>query len=126
MNTWKTIQKFLIKSLTIVVLIAGFTISFAGQYTAIAQANNPKADQYAAEGKAQYEIEEGYDQLHNPHSAMTEKSDYAEERVEAGAESSLMQNVREKLNLDEPLPEDTKKFFRQVQGKEPIENESRP
>lgn len=32
------------------------------------------------------------------------------------------ENLVEKLNLDEPLPPETKKFFRQIQGKEPIDN----
>lgn len=36
---------------------------------------------------------------------------------------SAAQQVKEKLNLDEPLPEDTKKFIRQLRGEEPIENE---
>jgi hypothetical protein len=31
-------------------------------------------------------------------------------------------NVVEKLNLNEPVPESTKKFVKQVQGKEPIES----
>lgn len=35
-------------------------------------------------------------------------------------------SVVDKLNLDEGLPRSTKKFIRQIQGKEPIENETRP
>jgi len=35
------------------------------------------------------------------------------------------EDVKEKLNLDEPVPESTKKFFRQLKGEEPIENEDR-
>lgn len=39
---------------------------------------------------------------------------------------SAVENIKEKLNLDEPIPEDTKKFFRQVQGKEDISNDNHP
>lgn len=36
------------------------------------------------------------------------------------------ESIKEKLNLDEPIPADTKKFFKQIQGKEPIVNERIP
>jgi hypothetical protein len=36
------------------------------------------------------------------------------------------ETVREKLNLDEPLPEGTKLFFKQVQGKDVEVKEARP
>ncbi|MGF1478702.1 MAG: hypothetical protein ACFB4I_04350 [Cyanophyceae cyanobacterium] len=51
------------------------------------------------------------------------------ENAAQGTKNSLKEaseNVSEKLNLDEPIPADTKKFFRQIQGKEPIENERVP
>jgi len=43
------------------------------------------------------------------------------ESIKEGAE-----NVKEKLNLDEPLPEGTKKFFKQVQGEDVEINEPKP
>lgn len=42
-----------------------------------------------------------------------QSKDQAEE-----AGGGLIDTVREKLNLDEPLPEGTKAFFKQVQGKD--------
>lgn len=41
--------------------------------------------------------------------------------LEAGAE-----NVKEKLNLDEPLPEGTKLFFKQLKGEDVEVNEPKP
>lgn len=38
----------------------------------------------------------------------------------------LLENIREKLNLDEPLPESTKLFFKQVQGEDVEVEEPRP
>ncbi len=36
------------------------------------------------------------------------------------------ESVSEKLNLNEPVPQSTKKFFKQIEREEPIENETRP
>jgi hypothetical protein len=36
------------------------------------------------------------------------------------------ENVRDKLNLDQPLPESTKKFFKQVQGEDVDIHEQAP
>ncbi|GEM_PF-2146382 len=43
-----------------------------------------------------------------------------------GTLKSAADNVREKLNLDEPLPDSTKAFFKQVQGEEGLLEEPRP
>jgi len=43
------------------------------------------------------------------------------ESIKEGAET-----VKEKLNLDEPLPEGTKKFFKQVRGEDVEVNEPKP
>ncbi len=40
------------------------------------------------------------------------------------AEASAPQSIQEKLNIGEPVPESTKKFFKQVQGEEVETNES--
>jgi hypothetical protein len=48
------------------------------------------------------------------------------QRSEQASEQSADENVREKLNLDEPIPESTKKFFKQIQGKEPIIDKTEP
>jgi hypothetical protein len=57
-----------------------------------------------------------------------EASSYQVDRTNDNAENlvdnsqnkleSIADNIREKLNLDEPTPSSTKKFFKQVQGKE--------
>jgi hypothetical protein len=36
------------------------------------------------------------------------------------------ENISEKLNLDESVPNSTKKFFKQIQGKEPIIDKTEP
>ena len=40
------------------------------------------------------------------------------------AEASAPQSIQDKLNIGEPVPESTKKFFKQVQGKEVETTES--
>ena len=54
--------------------------------------------------------------------------DKAEEAGEGFAESlkDAADTVREKLNLDEPLPESTKDFFKQIRGEEVTIEEPRP
>lgn len=42
------------------------------------------------------------------------------------SEGGLFENIKEKLNLDEPLPESTKDFFKQVQGEDVQVEEPRP
>ena len=42
------------------------------------------------------------------------------------SEGGLFDTIREKLNLDEPLPESTKLFFKQVQGEDVEVEEPRP
>ena len=42
------------------------------------------------------------------------------------AGEGLFSNVKEKLNLDEPLPNSTKAFFKQVQGEDVEVEEPRP
>lgn len=41
-------------------------------------------------------------------------------------ENDDSESVSEKLNLNEPVPQSTKKFFKQIEREEPIENETRP
>ncbi|MDX2214383.1 MAG: hypothetical protein SFY66_13920 [Oculatellaceae cyanobacterium bins.114] len=56
------------------------------------------------------------------------RSEQTKARSEAADNNGggLLENVREKLNLDEPLPESTKDFFKQIKG-EPVEiEEPRP
>lgn len=54
-----------------------------------------------------------------------EKAEEAEEGL-MGTLKDAADTVREKLNLDEPLPESTKAFFKQVQGEEGLLEEPRP
>ncbi len=39
---------------------------------------------------------------------------------------SVTKTIVEKLNLDEPIPDSTKKFFEQVKGEAPIEDTTHP
>lgn len=75
-----------------------FTVSF-GLFSfaeaAIAEPSTPEA--------AQYEVDEGYSQLQKPHQEMLEKAENAEQRVE-GQEKSYFEKLKERLNLDEILP----------------------
>lgn len=51
------------------------------------------------------------------------RSQQAETQADFEAEN---ETISEKLNLDEALPRSTKKFFEQIAGDEPIDNETRP
>lgn len=44
----------------------------------------------------------------------------------AGSLKDTAENVKEKLNLDQPLPESTKAFFKQVKGEDVTVEEPRP
>jgi hypothetical protein len=48
------------------------------------------------------------------------------ERSEQAAEETADEDIAEKLNLDESVPKSTKKFFKQIQGKEPIIDKTEP
>jgi hypothetical protein len=48
------------------------------------------------------------------------------ERSEQAAEDTANEDIAEKLNLDESVPKSTKKFFKQIQGKEPIIDKTEP
>jgi hypothetical protein len=48
------------------------------------------------------------------------------ERSEQAAEDTANENIAEKLNLDESVPKSTKKFVKQIQGKEPIIDKTEP
>jgi hypothetical protein len=39
---------------------------------------------------------------------------------------SVTKTIVEKLNLDEPIPDSTKKFFEQIKGEAPIEDTTHP
>jgi hypothetical protein len=47
-------------------------------------------------------------------------------RSEMASQDSSDENLPEKLNLDEPVPDSTKTFFKQIQGKEPIIDKTEP
>jgi hypothetical protein len=47
------------------------------------------------------------------------------QKAEQGLKGAA-ENVREKLNLDEPLPESTKDFFKQIRGEDVTIEEPRP
>ena len=93
------------------VLITGFTFAnFGNQAQAWADTLTPEASSYSVDETSE-EVKLGAKE--------TAKS-------AGNAVGKTTENVKEKLNLDEPIPSDTKKFFRQLQGKEPIVNERMP
>ena len=115
-TSWLTIIK---RTLTIVLvqvaLFAG-TVGIASQQ-ALAEAVTPEASSYQVDKTAQ-EVRVGAE------SAKNKAKNAVQNTGEAVKKNS--EEVKEKLNLDEPVPSDTKKFFRQITGKEPIENERIP
>lgn len=50
----------------------------------------------------------------------------SEEAAEKRGRRIAEGNLEDKLNLDEPLPESTKKFIKQIKGEEPISNDTHP
>jgi len=55
-----------------------------------------------------------------------EATDYQVQENTQDSGGSLIDTVREKLNLDEPLPQSTKTFIKQVQGEDVQAEEPRP
>lgn len=117
MNTkWLMIKRTLTVILVQVALLSGLTFGIASQ-PATAETITPEASSYQVD-KTATDVKLGAESVKNKTKAA------AENTGEALKETT--ENVKEKLNLDEPVPSDTKKFFRQLQGKEPIENERIP
>ena len=117
MNTgWLTIIK---RTITVVLVQVALLIglsSIATQQT-LAETITPEASSYQVDKTAQ-EVRLGAE------SVQDKAKNVAENAGESIKETS--EKVKDKLNLDEPIPSDTKKFFRQIQGKEPIVNERIP
>jgi hypothetical protein len=70
----------------------------------------------------------GY-QVNQPVNQSRGLSERTPSQPENGAIESIQDvadNIREKLNLDQPLPESTKDFFKQVQGEDVVVEEPRP
>lgn len=58
----------------------------------------------------EYQVDRSNSQVHINSAQSTDQAE--------AAGGGLIDTVREKLNLDEPLPQGTKAFFKQVQGKD--------
>jgi hypothetical protein len=48
------------------------------------------------------------------------------ERSELASQDNNDENLQEKLNLEEPVPDSTKTFFKQIKGEEPIIDKTEP
>lgn len=85
-----------------------FSVPFAttNNYRALADSVVSPQDSYQTEKSPYFRSED---------SSRQEKADKAE---------SLQEKVVEKLNLNEPVPPSTKKFFKQIKGEEPIERDT--
>lgn len=106
------LQKTLVVLLLQITLFVGSAFGFTGAIQAHATpAITPEANRYQTNQttnqanidlkNAQYEAEKSAERLKNNDEPLSEK-------------------VADKLNLNEPLPEDTKKFFRQIKGEERV------
>lgn len=73
----------------------------------------------------QYQVNSGNDQVQHD---LNQTRDNVEEAGNGVAKSlkQTAETVREKLNLDEPLPEGTRDFFKQIRGEEVQIEEPRP
>lgn len=109
-----TITK-IIKSLTKIVLVVlfGITLTFGFSSNVVNAAVTAESSYQKTDTNAVTNSDKA-DKYTQPGVKLREKIENTEE------------DVVDKLNLDEELPRSTKKFFRQIQGKEPIENETRP
>jgi hypothetical protein len=68
-----------------------------------------------------YQVNQPRNQSHEFEQAQPDTGNGVIESIQDAAE-----NVREKLNLDQPLPESTKDFLKQVQGEDVTVEEPRP
>jgi hypothetical protein len=64
-----------------------------------------------------------YEKTDKPYFAGESFNEKQAQNAKENAES-LTEKVKDKLNLDESLPEGTKKFFKQIRGEEPIERDT--
>lgn len=92
-----------------IALVFGVPLTTTNNYQALADSVVSKQDNYQIEksDKSPY--------FSNDNSLHKEKTDKAE---------SVKETVVEKLNLNEPVPPSTKKFFKQIKGEEPIERDT--
>lgn len=115
MNTRFLLSRFM-HFILVLTLIAGSLVSF-GLPVQAAPTLTPEAQEYSTD-KTSSKIEV-------PANKLQEKGkEKAQEAKEAT--KSATNEVKEKLNLDEPLPSDTKKFFRQLKGEEGVYNTNNP
>ena len=113
-----SLRKIVLLFLVEVALLFGLGfINFGSSCQARAEALTPEA--------TSYQVDEAQPDIYlrsEPSQIQAERAAKAEQKQD----KPVGENVLEKLNLKEPLPESTKKFFKQIQGKEPIENETKP
>jgi hypothetical protein len=89
-----------------IALIFGVPFATTNSYQALADSVVSNRDSYQTEKSPYYSSDNSLDK---------EKADNAE---------SAKKTVVEKLNLNEPVPPSTKKFFKQIKGEEPIERDT--
>jgi hypothetical protein len=115
MNYRSLLPRLLAFSL-IITTMAGFIFGFSLEVQA-APTLTPEAEEYNI-NKTSSRIEVDANQLKGKGAAKAQEAKKAAENTK--------NEVVDKLNLDEPLPSDTKKFFRQVTGKEGVYNTNNP
>ncbi|MDV2999556.1 MAG: hypothetical protein N5P05_001162 [Chroococcopsis gigantea SAG 12.99] len=101
-------RRFLVVAILQLVLVAGLFINHLDRNLSAIAATISKRDNFQVENKDAAPILE-----HDTPNA--QKSGDV-----ASGEETLTEKVTEKLNLTESLPPSTKKFFDQLQGKEPL------
>jgi uncharacterized membrane protein YhiD involved in acid resistance len=115
MNVQSSLSRF-IHFVLVVTLVASSLFSF-GVPVYANPTLTPEAEEYNTD-KTPNQIEVPMDKLQNKGK---ETAQEAKEKAKNAANE-----VKEKLNLDEPLPSDTKKFFRQLTSEEGVYNTNNP
>lgn len=110
-------RQILVIFLVQVTLFLGLAIGWGNNDRAFADVPNGQAND--AETKKPLR-DEAYEAL------KTQRREVQAQRSELASQNSNDENLPEKLNLGEPVPDSTKTFFKQVQGKEPIIDKTEP
>lgn len=110
----KTNLRHLLATLVItLMLVIGSVLGLFGDtLQASAEPVTPEASRYQTSGQAGIE------------SAKTRADEVGDEAT--GSLKGVADTVREKLNLDQPLPESTRDFFKQIKGEDVTVEEPRP
>lgn len=100
-----------------VTLFFGLSLGTGNNDRALADVLNPKVNNPQAEKPLD---DAAYEAL------KAKRREAQSERSELASQNNDRENLQEKLNLDESVPESTKTFFKQIQGKESMIDKTEP